>query len=391
MKKALKMLSVLGIMFYSSYNMHAADVPPYINYQGLLAQEGVPVNGPRNITFRLYDSADPTSILWEEIHDANTQQVQITDGVFNVVLGEITAIPPVLFKDSDNIHLKLIVEGEEFGGQKLSTVAYAFRSQSAQTIDENAVTTVEIASNTVTGEDIKNGSITSIDIAAGSITGGVGGNIGQGEVTAHNLSADAVPSAIPSGVIVMWSGSVLSIPDGWALCDGRYHPDYPNDEDRRLPNLTNKFIVAADDGDMYHVRDNGEGGGVNISSHTHSLASVEIGSGGIADHVIEGVGNHYHLTSFVCHGAGFYWVQDLENTYGSETVASVSGAVSFTSNAEVDLHSLAKTSEIGSHTHTITEATKSHSHNHPVSGSLDERGGHDNRPPYYALAFIMKL
>lgn len=42
-------------------------------------------------------------------------------------------------------------------------------------------------------------------------------------------------TAIPTGVIAMWSGSIASIPSGWALCDGQ----------SGRPNLQGLFVVGA--------------------------------------------------------------------------------------------------------------------------------------------------
>jgi hypothetical protein len=45
---------------------------------------------------------------------------------------------------------------------------------------------------------------------------------------------------IPAGIISLWSGSIATIPSGWALCDGT----------NGTPNLLNRFVVCAsvDDG-----------------------------------------------------------------------------------------------------------------------------------------------
>jgi len=50
---------------------------------------------------------------------------------------------------------------------------------------------------------------------------------------------------VPSGGIIMWSGSVASIPDGWALCDGR----------NGTPDLTDVFVIGA--GGTYSPGDTG--------------------------------------------------------------------------------------------------------------------------------------
>jgi hypothetical protein len=50
---------------------------------------------------------------------------------------------------------------------------------------------------------------------------------------------------IPSGVIVIWSGSFSTIPAGFVLCDGS----------NGTPNLENRFVVCA--GGTYGVGDTG--------------------------------------------------------------------------------------------------------------------------------------
>ena len=63
-----------------------------------------------------------------------------------------------------------------------------------------------------------------------------------GPVTATQA---AINTPFPVGGIIMWSGSVASIPSGWVLCDGT----------NSTPNLSDKFVVAA--GSTYAVGDTG--------------------------------------------------------------------------------------------------------------------------------------
>ena len=60
-----------------------------------------------------------------------------------------------------------------------------------------------------------------------------------------NLSFDAVVG-IPTGVIVMWSGSVATIPSGFVLCDGN----------NSTPDLRDRFIVGAKQDDSGTAKTN---------------------------------------------------------------------------------------------------------------------------------------
>jgi len=61
---------------------------------------------------------------------------------------------------------------------------------------------------------------------------------------------------LPTGIIVLWYGSIASIPDGWILCNGA----------GGSPDLRNRFVVGA--GDTYAVDANG--GAIN---HNHPFTS----------------------------------------------------------------------------------------------------------------------
>ena len=148
---------------------------------------------------------------------------------------------------------------------------------------------------------------------------------------------------IPPGAIIMWSGAVDAIPEGWALCDGS----------NGTPDLRNRFIVGA--GGSYNVGDTGGANTVTLNinqmpRHDHSSGSLTTSAAGSHSH-------HYTRPTV-----------DYVGARGEERTATY-------------LVSLQTTSEDGEHTHTI-------------SGWTSYTGGgqaHENRPPYYALAYIMKL
>lgn len=61
---------------------------------------------------------------------------------------------------------------------------------------------------------------------------------------------------LPKGIICLWYGSIVSIPSGWALCNGT----------GGTPDLRDRFLVGA--GNSYAV--NSTGGNI---THNHSFTS----------------------------------------------------------------------------------------------------------------------
>ncbi|TGE36896.1 hypothetical protein E4K67_17510 [Desulfosporosinus fructosivorans] len=161
-----------------------------------------------------------------------------------------------------------------------------------------------------------------------------------------DLQIASIPAAdpgIPSGAIVMWSGSIASIPSGWAICNGA----------NGTPNLVNRFIVGA--GSTYNMGSTG-GTSTNDISHTHTAS----GSSGYA-------GSHSHSYSSA--------TGSPSDTHGGDA-----GAQDYFAST--------------SHTHSVSGTTNSDgSHNHSVSVTVNSGGVTtlENRPLYYALAYIMKL
>jgi len=71
--------------------------------------------------------------------------------------------------------------------------------------------------------------------------------------------------AIPSGGIIIWSGSTGSIPATWFLCDGT----------NGTPDLRDRFIVGA--GNTYAVNSTGGSANAIVVSHTHTATVTDPG------------------------------------------------------------------------------------------------------------------
>lgn len=183
----------------------------------------------------------------------------------------------------------------------------------------------------------------------------------------------AVAAGIPVGVITMWSGSIASIPAGWALCNGA----------SGTPDLRDRFVVGA--GSTYAV---GNTGGANtvtldttqIPSHTHT------GSGTTAstniDHTHSGTTgatdlSHSHTGSGTTSGqsanhthSGTSDINNVDHSHGG------SGTTSGFSNDHT--HSGTTGGENVGHTHYVGGNTGAQSadHSHSYSGTTSGVGDH---------------
>lgn len=141
----------------------------------------------------------------------------------------------------------------------------------------------------------------------------LGGTSGVDGIIFPDGTKQTTAAVIPAGVIVMWSGTLATIPSGWALCDGT----------NGTPNLTDRFIYGVSSG-----QNPGPTGG--NAAHTHTVDPASFSSGNPSQ---------------------------LQGVNGSPPAVNVGSMA---------------------HTHIIdVPATTSSSTNH--------------LPPYYKLAFIMKL
>ena len=78
-------------------------------------------------------------------------------------------------------------------------------------------------------------------------------------------TAFVAQNAILTGMIVMWSGAIASIPIGYALCDGG----------SGTPDLRDKFVVGA--GNTYAVNATGGTADATLVSHNHTTTVTDPG------------------------------------------------------------------------------------------------------------------
>lgn len=182
---------------------------------------------------------------------------------------------------------------------------------------------------TITGNLGVNGTLT---------INGSSGTSGQVLVSQGDGAVPKWGDAFITGMIMLWSGATNAVPAGWSLCDGTGN----------TPDLRDKFVVGA--GNSYDVNATGGSKDAIAVSHTHTGSTNATGnhSHTIPHHLVQAVG-----------GTGDI---DRDNEY--QQWKALSGQ---------------KTNTTGNHSHTVS------------INSAGSSGANANLPPYYALAYIMKV
>ena len=167
-------------------------------------------------------------------------------------------------------------------------------------------------------------------------------------ITATEFIGDG---AVPVGTIIMWSGSIPDIPTEWALCDGT----------NGTPDLRDRFVVGA--GDNYAVGDTG-----GEAMHTLTLAEFP---------------SHKHTGTTTSNGSHWHYVARNQSANGGGTSLAYK-------RTDLGWHSY----DMWRHSSNANWGLTNHAGNHSHSFTTLNTGGgqaHENRPPYYTLAYIMRV
>jgi microcystin-dependent protein len=157
----------------------------------------------------------------------------------------------------------------------------------------------------------------------------------------------------------LWSGAANAIPSGWYLCNGS----------NGTPNLSGKFVVgySASDSD-YDVGDTG--GSKTITLSTSQLPAHTHGDGSYAT-------NTATLTGTIRK------ISESFNSFGgtaSGVFSKVTGQNAGGTPGSPDNNDTGGINFNGNHSHNVSG----------TSGSTGSGSSIENRPPYYALCYIMK-
>lgn len=176
---------------------------------------------------------------------------------------------------------------------------------------------------------------------------------------------------IPRGIITMWSGAANAIPSGWLLCNGQ----------NGTPNLMDRFIVGA--GASYGV--GSVGGAATVALSVEQMPNHSHGFTG-ASHT-HGITLNNLTTSSA--GAHTHTISNMTSDYDGYQHDSSPDFYIFPRKTYTEYP--VTTSSAGAHTHTVTgSGTISATTAGGTISSTGSGSSHENRPPYYALCYIMK-
>ena len=320
---------VIAALALGALAPHAGAAPAAFAYQGVIreADGSVPGNKNQTIQFRLYTQAEGGTPVW-----GRTVAVLLdADGLFNTELSDSagSAIP-----DVTGTGLASILSAK---AKQTLYVGLTVGETSGEIVPRQTILPVPYA-------------MVAADIAAASGDLDVAGQLSassvetSGTLDAASLSVSgnasvsgnvAVNGAVsgygtaPVGCIILWSGAANNVPEGWALCNGQ----------NGTPDLRNRFVVGA--GGEYAV-------GATGGEKTHALTESEMP-------------RHRHE-----------WVGD-DQLAGIEPGASEAIR---TTTTRYDASS------------SLGGSWSSQVYGTSYAGS---GAAHENRPPFYALCYIMRV
>ena len=224
------------------------------------------------------------------------------------------------------------------------------------------------ASGTLTASAALNASATLTSSGTLAVTGGLtldgaAGTSGQVLVSAGSGNTPTWGNAFIAGMIMMWSGTIATIPSGWVLCDGT----------NSTPDLRNRFIIGAYSDDSGVAKTTITGTATQTGGSKDSI---------VVSHTHTGTTDNFDLSASLVSDAladaGVQWLSDWFTTATGRFTLTNFRPTSNVANGGLTQNFAKGLSFDGNHTHAFTTAS---------SGSS---GTDANLVPYFALAFIMK-
>ena len=231
-------------------------------------------------------------------------------------------------------------------------------------------------------------------------------------LNASNLQSGTVADArltntslFVTGMIMLWYGSVASIPSGWVLCDGN----------NSTPDLRNRFVIGSGSGSSYPINQTGGSADATlvshshtINNHTHSFSGSDSHSHTINNHThsFSGSNSHRHGYAFGTaqgtpignnyNGSGITNVTDRggiteQQQSGSPQYPNHHGYTADTGQTTISISgTTGNPSNTGTNSQTVSISGNTGNPSNTGTNSQGSSATNKNLPPYYALCYIMK-
>lgn len=192
---------------------------------------------------------------------------------------------------------------------------------------------------------------------------------------------------VPTGLVALWSGSSASVPTGWALCNGQTVAKTDGSGNITTPDLTNRFVVGS--GTSYAVGSTG-GASSNTPTITVTNQAVTLTEAQVPTHAhtitLTDPGHNHTITD---PGHAHSYDRSNGGTVVNGNIAAVgaeqgkTNTVTGTNYTGISINNrvtgiTASNSSFG--------GSGSHIHNNTATSTAVP-----TIPPYYSLAYIMKL
>jgi microcystin-dependent protein len=312
-----------------------AVTPGTVSYQGQVqnADGSAYTDGVYGIEFRLYDAASAGTLLWGALY-----QPYLKNGFFNVILGQTgvgeSPLTGCAYPAVEDFWKAVWIDPNNANKNRYLGLTIVNERGTPVGTPHESFPRQQLQASPFALQAQFAQQADSATRSPGDFT--VATNLNVGTVThAH----------VPRGLISMWSGALDAIPPGWALCDGS----------NGTPDLRSRFVLGA--GPAYAVGAKGGAAAAtlveaNMPPHFHSGTTAASGA-------------HTHDWR----GPTPAWEGRIP---GSQVRSFADKTENYQQRSDM-------TVAAGDHTHAFTTDTKG-------SGTA-----FSILPPYYALAFIMKL
>lgn len=308
---------------------------------------------PRMSSFNRLAISNPANALF--VYDTDDAMFYFYDDEYaGTSRTKWTGLSPFRFRD-DNTFPEIVTGGASGGGDTTIYMRNIYTQETVKNIGigtSSPLSTLSINGNLSIGDATQVAPLNGVYIK-GEVT------IDDNVTITKTLTADSIlaesffgDGIVPVGAIIMWSGSTVP-DDSWVICDGTVISDPLSAYNGQTsPNLSGRFIVglgkSTDGATTYSINNTG-------GEQTHTLITSEMPS---HNHGVTDPGHtHSHDDRYVTGGSDKAMANLGSDNKKDETTSRTTGS---------------KTTGI----------------------SINNTGGggaHENRPPYYALAYIMRI